>query len=580
MNPRHIARVAGAALLSLTFAACGSGGATSSAVPAPNVSAHVTSGATTTSLVIHVPNQSATAANTTRQPQYISASTQSIGVAIAPQAGCTGCSQAQTQSANLTPASPNCATSPSGLACTIALNLNPGTYTIGVTTYTGPLAAGAPTGAVLSTDSGLPMTVTGGQANTIGVALNGIPAGLKFTINTPDPTRAVVGSTLFAGPSGAIFAMTASAVDAGGNLITGMGTTTISAVHTPGSPAAGITASAIPSSNLFGVTTPPTGNLNVDVANVTMHGGNCALTGAVCTSALNLRFTQNIAVIDSAGVDIFTPWGAHIATVSNGVSQPSGVGFDQSGNLVVANKGTNTATVYSAPYVAPPFATVTGILNPTQMVASRSAGIFIGSATNIFEIQSPYAAITATLTGFGGIGGLATDLSNDLFVSDAVANKTFMFRPPYVPQAGQQAYSTSLPSSLVSVTSQGTTFVGNGSGTVAELNGIGAILSGTVQSSGTNETQLLVDSNNNLAILDAQAHGFDYAAAPAFTPTFVPMPATAVGSFGVFDVFGNLYVEGGGTSIYTFLAPSMQAGPVLTVPNGTTAQMAIWTPDP
>jgi hypothetical protein len=579
MNPRHIARVAGAALLSLAFAACGSGGATSSAVPAP-ISAPVTNGATTTSLVIHVPNQSATATNTARQPQYISASTQSIGVAIAPQAGCTGCSQAQTQSANLTPASPNCATSPSGLACTIALNLNPGTYTIGVTTYTGPLAAAVPTGAVLSTDSGLPMTITGGQANTIGVALNGIPAGLKFTINTPDPTRAVVGSTLFAGPSGAIFAMTASAIDAGGNLITGMGTTTISAVHTPGSPAAGITASAIPSSNLLGITTPATANLNVDVANVTMHGGNCALTGAVCTSALNLRFTQNIAVIDSAGVDIFTPWGAHIATVSNGVNQPSGVGFDQSGNLVVANKGTNTLTVYSAPYGAPPFATVAGIVNPTQLVASRSGGIFIGSATSIYQVQSPYTAITATLTGFTGISGLATDLSNDLYVSDGAAGKTFLFRPPYVPLGVGLVYSTSLPSSLVGVTSQGTTFVGNVTGTVGELNDIGVILPATVQTSGTNETQLLIDGNANLAILDAQAHGFDYAAAPAYTPTFVPLPAPALGSFGVFDVFGNLYVEGGGTSIYTFLAPSMQAGPVLTIPNGTTAQMAIFTPDP
>jgi hypothetical protein len=165
-------------------------------------------------------------------------------------------------------------------------------------------------------------------------------------------------------------------------------------------------------------------------------------------------------------------------------------------------------------------------------------------------------------------------------VSDGAAGKTFLFRPPYVPLGVGLVYSTSLPSSLVGVTSQGTTFVGNVTGTVGELNDIGVILPATVQTSGTNETQLLIDGNANLAILDAQAHGFDYAAAPAYTPTFVPLPAPALGSFGVFDVFGNLYVEGGGTSIYTFLAPSMQAGPILTIPNGTTAQMAIFTPDP
>jgi hypothetical protein len=574
-----------AALCISAVTACGGGGSTSTALPAP-VATAASNGATSNgtmraSLVVHVPNQTATGTSTARRTQYVSSSTQSISAAITPQAGCTGCSQAQTVSGNLLPSGANCTTGASGADCTVALSLLPGTYKFDVTTFAGPLAAGTPTGAALSVDTGLPVTITGGQANTIGVTLNGIPASLRFSINTPDPTRSIIGTTLFAGQQGAIYALTASAIDAGGNLITGMGTTTVTTTLTPGTPAAGITANAVPNSNFIDIETPSTPSLNVDILHATMHGANCSLTGAVCTAALNLRFTQVMAVIDSAGVDVFTPWGSHIATVSNGVHNAVAVAFDPEGNLLVANNTSNTVTVYGEGYSLPPTFTVNGIAGPLAMTASRDGEVFVTNGTTIYELTDPYTAVTTTLTGFADVGGLATDSVDSLYVSDISAATVSKFTLPYTPQATALAYMTSLSAGNLVVNSHNIALVGNrNNGKVAELSATGSLLAQTIQTSGITMDDVIIDRSDNIAVIDGQVHGVDYAAAPAYTPTFLPLPVAAVAHSGVFDQFGNLYVEGGNSIVYTFLAPTMQAGPTITLPNNSTGNMAIWSPDP
>ena len=60
--------------------------------------------------------------------------------------------------------------------------------------------------------------------------------------------------------------------------------------------------------------------------------------------------------------------GAPIATIANGINDPLSLTLDKSGNLFVANHGTNSVTEYAAPYTGGPVATITnGVLDPVSL---------------------------------------------------------------------------------------------------------------------------------------------------------------------------------------------------------------------
>jgi hypothetical protein len=113
---------------------------------------------------------------------YISPATQSIAIAITPSGG-----PVTNANADLTPdTNPNCVLGAGGaLTCSISLTLDPGSYTASFTTYDGLLQSAGdpdsfPTGNQLSANQNVPLNIVAGQANLVGVALDGIPTGIAF----------------------------------------------------------------------------------------------------------------------------------------------------------------------------------------------------------------------------------------------------------------------------------------------------------------------------------------------------------------------------------------------------------------
>jgi hypothetical protein len=139
-----------------------------------------------------------------RAPRYISAATKGMTMAF------TG-PTTMTQVVNLTPSDPRCTGIP--LTCTIAVTLLAGGYTVTIDTYDkAPVGGSIPAGAkLLSTAKNAGFTMTGGITNSVGIALDGIPA--SFAVGAlPSGT---IGTPTAATP----FAVTVK--DADGDIITG-----------------------------------------------------------------------------------------------------------------------------------------------------------------------------------------------------------------------------------------------------------------------------------------------------------------------------------------------------------------------
>ena len=125
--------------------------------------------------------------------------------------------------------------------CTIPLSLVPGTYTGTMSVYDGvPDAQGHVTGKALSANASFPIPIVLGQANAVGVTLDGIPASLVATILTPSTmitrNRVVNGATqtvyrLFGANASAQLALVAK--DADGDTIVGPGSPTWTANANP-----------------------------------------------------------------------------------------------------------------------------------------------------------------------------------------------------------------------------------------------------------------------------------------------------------------------------------------------------------
>ncbi|HTA38569.1 MAG TPA: hypothetical protein VK760_05815, partial [Candidatus Acidoferrales bacterium] len=148
----------------LVLAGCSNAGPAGSGrsglVPATSPAA--VRGRTTTTLTIHIPKR----VRGRLHAHFVSPSTQSASIFIAPNAGCTACTPALTQKIGLTAGSKSCATNATGVTCTIVFVLKPGSYTGSMTTYDGALnASGNPTGSALSEAQSFPLNVISGKAN-------------------------------------------------------------------------------------------------------------------------------------------------------------------------------------------------------------------------------------------------------------------------------------------------------------------------------------------------------------------------------------------------------------------------------
>ena len=293
-------------------------------------------------LVVRIPRR------THRRAHYISSSTRGISFAF------TG-SATLSFAVGLTPATNSgCTGYPSATMCTIELALPPGSYTFSASAYeSAPVNGHIPNGAdLLSTASGIPITVTAGQNNTASLTLDGVPAQFAIT-NIPSATS----GTSFGSPQ----AFTVNVKDTSGETIVGTYATAVTLAT--GNPAH----TSIVTS---GSDNPPSGELlsSTDSAKLT-YDGAAVVAGITATSG-------------SASLTVgFVPAG-----VSNGV-------YRSSDSSIGSNPGL-------CPGGAP------GELRAVMCAASSGATIAFGCGNPCtIVLNAPLPPIAQNLTIDGGAFG-------------------------------------------------------------------------------------------------------------------------------------------------------------------------------
>src|ERR1035437_3122616 len=175
-------------LIPVILIASGCGGSTTAVAP-KLAAVQTTAKSVQVQFSVPVPRRTS---GTARSPRYVSASTQSASIVVAPSGGSAG-----------TPGVVNCTTVCSGQ---IAAPVGSDTFTVNL--YDGTNAGGN----LLSTGT-LTQTIVIDQANTVSVTFNGVVASLSVVL-TPSSVTAGTSTTV---------AVSANALDADGNTIIGPG---------------------------------------------------------------------------------------------------------------------------------------------------------------------------------------------------------------------------------------------------------------------------------------------------------------------------------------------------------------------
>jgi hypothetical protein len=154
-------------------------------------------------MVVTIPAKTNAAAH--RNPNYISASTQSMVIAQV-----SGSTTTTLATANLAPSSPGCSVTSGGTTqCTVSFITTAGSDTFKMSMYDQPNGKGN----LLSTGETPAETITAGQANTVNVTLDGVPASLSVVLGA---------GTLPVGTASTT-SLTVVAEDADDNVIVGPG---------------------------------------------------------------------------------------------------------------------------------------------------------------------------------------------------------------------------------------------------------------------------------------------------------------------------------------------------------------------
>jgi hypothetical protein len=401
--------------------------------PAPAGAAAPARRRTTATLRIKIPKKIAPGRG--RGARFVSPSTLSATIAIAPSAGCASCSAGFTDNIGLTAASPQCASSSTGTLCTFAFDLKPGSYTGSMSTYDGALKSGAPTGSVLSLDQSFPLDVVAGKANVAAVSLYGVPGSITClpvtgALLSIASFAGICSSAVFLVASGATSKFAVYALDVDGNLMLGPGAPAISAADP------GFTTAV--NGNVVSLT-PPAMTANLSQLTIALSSPACQQTGAACSFLELLGFDSLVAIADTgtntvalfSRLQIQSGAAAPIATVSNGISGPDAVAFDANGNLFVANGTGNTIAEYAPPYTGNPIRTLSQNLNAPYAIAIDETGDYVaalngGSSTaEIFKL-SPGAHYEAPLS-YTDATALAFDSQANLWISFYTENSVERF---------------------------------------------------------------------------------------------------------------------------------------------------------
>jgi hypothetical protein len=455
------------------------------------------------------------------------------------------------QTLSLAMGSPNCINATASTVCQMTAALAPGTYTATVTLYSSSMPAPA---AVVSSPQTIAFAVNYGGPNVVNVSYGGTPAAVQLVPASSNTAVNAQGGIDFFGAGKHM--LLAQLVDANQNVLLEPSQATYSIVQTSGAAAMSVlpqngttngfvvspsvpysgVASLRATASFAGAVNPCatpnascSGSTPVDVrqmlavanssANtVTLYaGGSTSLLATVSSGISN----PQALVFDAAG-DLFVaglpatvteyapPYAGSAATIGSGVNHPQALALDSRGNLFVANgNGSNSVTMYSAPYTGSPTAIVTnGINDPVSLALDASNDLFVVNqgAGTVTEYAPPYLVPIVTLSnGLNGPNSIALDARGNLFVSNvnATPNSVVEFTPPFSASSQPAATITSgvNEQGSIAVTPGSTLFVPNqGANTVTAYGPPYSTMPTTITGGQNQPVALAIDAQANLYV--------------------------------------------------------------------------------
>jgi hypothetical protein len=196
------------------------------------------------------------------------------------------------------------------------------------------------------------------------------------------------------------------------------GGTTSSPASVPGVPQS---AQARQASSASRMTVPPTGRVGLPA---NFRGSLFAVKekspGWLSAYAKSSGAKIYVSDFDANAVYIYNAYnpGSPVGTITSGLDEPLGNFVDSSGNLYVANLGTNTVTVYPQGQTSPTQTYSSGLAGPIGVVVGSDGTVYVPEfeAGEVVEYDSGQTTPSRTIS-ISEPEGVALDPQNNLFVS-------------------------------------------------------------------------------------------------------------------------------------------------------------------
>lgn len=480
-------------------------------------------------------------------------------------------------------ATSNCIAATNATTCQAAFALAPGTYTATVTLYSSSVPSPA---TALSAPQTIAFTVSYAVSSVVNVAYGGTPAQVQLVPAASNAAANAQGGIDLFGAGKHV--LLAQLVDANQNVLLEPSQPAYSVVQTSGAAAV----SVLPqggSSNAFAVSpsAPYSGVATLRAsAAFTTPANPCSAPSASCNGSTSVDVRQIVAVANSAAntVTLYAAGSTALLATIPGVNNPQALVFDPSGDLFVASTPGSVAE-YAPPYTGSATTIGSGVNHPQALALDSRGNLFVanGNGSNSVTVYSaPYGGSPTAVIGNGVNDpvSLALDAANDVFVVNQGAGTVTEYAPPYLTPAVTLSNGLNGPNS-VAIDGRGNLFVSNVNATpnsVVQFVPPFAVSSqpAVTITSGVNEQGAI--ALTPAATLFVPNQGAN--TVTAYGPPYSGAPTTITGGQNqpvalAIDAQGNLYVANYGNSTVTQYAPPYSGMSWLTLSSGVGSPQAL-----